>query len=118
MDTCVFPPAPDHDMRDFRASHYPIDRRTFLVAGGLGFFGANLAHGFAHAASGGEAENRKIAKSAIMIWLSGGRLAEPSPFDGVLAGLATGPTLIHHDGRQHGLQLGLTPSGATSSGSR
>jgi AraC-like DNA-binding protein len=39
-------------------------------------------------------------------------LTEPTPFDGVLAGLATAPTLIHHDGRQHGLQLGLTPSGA------
>ena len=46
------------------------------------------------------------------LWLSGGGLAEPSPFDGVLAGLATGPTLIHHDGHQHGLQLGLTPNGA------
>ena len=44
--------------------------------------------------------------------LSGAGLAEPTPFDGVLAGLATGPTLIHHDGHQHGLQLGLTPSGA------
>lgn len=46
------------------------------------------------------------------LWLSGGGRADPSPFEGVLAGLATGPTLIHHDGRQHGLQLGLTPSGA------
>ncbi len=44
--------------------------------------------------------------------LSGAGLARPTPFGGVLAGLATGPTLIHHDGRQHGLQLGLTPSGA------
>lgn len=46
------------------------------------------------------------------LWLSGSGPAAPTPFDGVLAGLATGPTLIHHDGRQHGLQLGLTPSGA------
>jgi len=46
--------------------------------------------------------------------LSRGGLAEPTSFDGVLAGLATGPTLIHHDGRQHGLQLGLTPKGARS----
>ena len=30
-------------MQGFKESHYPIDRRTFLVAGGLGFFGANLA---------------------------------------------------------------------------
>ncbi len=44
--------------------------------------------------------------------LSGAGLTAPTPFDGVLAGLATGPTLIHHDGHQHGLQLGLTPSGA------
>ena len=46
------------------------------------------------------------------LWLSGSGLAARTPFDGVLAGLATGPTLIHHDGRQHGLQLGLTPGGA------
>ncbi len=46
------------------------------------------------------------------LWLSGAGLAGPTPFEGVLAGLATGPTLIHHDGSQHGLQLGLTPSGA------
>jgi AraC-like DNA-binding protein len=44
--------------------------------------------------------------------LSGGGLPWPTPFDGVLAGLATAPTLIHHDGHQHGLQLGLTPAGA------
>jgi AraC-like DNA-binding protein len=44
--------------------------------------------------------------------LSGVGLDRPSAFDGVLAGLATAPTLVHHDGRQHGLQLGLTPAGA------
>jgi AraC-like DNA-binding protein len=44
--------------------------------------------------------------------LSGAGLTEPTLFDGVLAGLATRPTLIHHAGHQHGLQLGLTPSGA------
>jgi AraC-like DNA-binding protein len=44
--------------------------------------------------------------------LSGGGLARPTPFGGVLAGLATAPTLIHHDGRQFGLQLGLSPRGA------
>lgn len=44
--------------------------------------------------------------------LSGAGLARPTAFYGVLAGLATSPTLIHHGGRQHGLQLGLTPSGA------
>jgi len=50
-------------------SHYPLDRRTFLVAGGLGFFGLNLAHGGAYA---GESAVRKPARSTIMIWLSGG----------------------------------------------
>ncbi len=59
--------------------HIPVDRRTFLVAGGLSYFGADLA-GPAMAladsvAAAGEAigsGRRKIAKSAIMIWLSGG----------------------------------------------
>ena len=44
--------------------------------------------------------------------LSGGDRPVPTRFDGVLAGLATTPTLVHHEGRQHGLQLGLTPAGA------
>ena len=44
--------------------------------------------------------------------LSGGGLDAPTPFDGVLAGLATAPTLVHHKGHQHGLQLSLTPAGA------
>jgi hypothetical protein len=51
-------------------NHYPLDRRTFLVAGGLGFFGFNLASASAYA-SGREAR-RRIARSTIMIWLSGG----------------------------------------------
>lgn len=33
----------------------------------------------------------------------------PHRFDSVLAGLATGPTRIHHDGNQHGVQLALRP---------
>ena len=44
--------------------------------------------------------------------LSGVGLSRRTPFEGVLAGLATAPTLIHHEGRQHGVQLGLTPAGA------
>jgi AraC-like DNA-binding protein len=44
--------------------------------------------------------------------LSGAGLSRRTPFEGVLAGLATAPTLIHHEGRQHGVQLGLTPAGA------
>src|SRR4051794_590772 len=50
-------------------SHYPLDRRTFLVAGGLGFFGRDLAHGAAYA---GSSVARQKARSTIMIWLSGG----------------------------------------------
>ncbi len=56
-----------------QAGHYPLDRRTFLVAGGLGFFGANLAQfAVADAVSTNGGAPRKIAKAAIMIWLSGG----------------------------------------------
>jgi len=65
-------------MRFARAGHFPLDRRTFLLAGGLGYFGANLANARAladqtrPATAVGGAPQRKIAKSAIMIWLSGG----------------------------------------------
>jgi hypothetical protein len=58
----------DHAM----ASHYPHDRRTFLVAGGLGFFGSDLAHGAAYASGDDGRTRRPLAKSTIMIWLSGG----------------------------------------------
>jgi hypothetical protein len=44
-------------------SHYPRDRRAFLVAGGLGLLGLKLA---------GAPARRKLARSTIMIWLSGG----------------------------------------------
>lgn len=57
------------------ANHFrSVDRRAFLVAGGLSYFGANLA-GPALGADSTEAigsGRRKTAKSAIMIWLSGG----------------------------------------------
>src|SRR5712691_8823075 len=43
--------------------HPPVNRRTFLAAGALGFFGANLAN----AAAG-----KKTARSTILVWLSGG----------------------------------------------
>ncbi len=49
--------------------HVALDRRTFLVAGGLGFFGLNLANAAAYASA---PAGRKTAKSTIMIWLSGG----------------------------------------------
>lgn len=63
-------------MPNFASDHLPVDRRTFLVAGGLSYCGANLA-GPALALGAGSVEptgsgRRKIAKSAIMIWLSGG----------------------------------------------
>src|SRR3954465_5517258 len=53
-------------------NHYPLDRRTFLVAGGLGFFGLNLANAAAYAPVGDARPRRRAAKSTIMIWLSGG----------------------------------------------
>src|SRR5579884_4371538 len=56
-------------MRLCLGAHHPIDRRTFLMAGGLGFFGANLATARAYAERPGA---RRGARSAIMIWLSGG----------------------------------------------
>lgn len=34
-------------------------------------------------------------------------------FDTVIAGLHASPVHIHHDGSQHGVQLGLTPRGAS-----
>src|SRR6266542_3091652 len=52
--------------------HYPLDRRTFLVAGGLSFFGRNFAHGAGYATRQAAPGERKVAQSAIMIWLSGG----------------------------------------------
>ena len=50
-------------------THHPLNRRTFLAAGALGFFGLNLANA---AAYGSPRVQRRHAKSAIMIWLSGG----------------------------------------------
>ena len=53
------------------SQHPQLDRRTFLVAGGLSYFGLNLA-GIASAAPVQPDGRRTIAKSTIMIWLSGG----------------------------------------------
>src|SRR5438105_8190199 len=50
-------------------SHYPVDRRTFLVAGGLSLLGAGVA---AAAPTASTRSSRKVAKSTILIWLSGG----------------------------------------------
>jgi uncharacterized protein (DUF1501 family) len=56
-------------MRFTLGGHYPLDRRTFLVAGGLSFLGCNLA---SLAANAGAPTRQGTARSAIMIWLSGG----------------------------------------------
>jgi hypothetical protein len=55
-------------MRIVLGRHYPTDRRTFLLAGGVGFFGLDLARAAQPAAPRG----RKVARSTILIWLSGG----------------------------------------------
>jgi hypothetical protein len=54
------------------AHHFPLDRRTFLMAGGLSFFGLNLAHGAPFERGLDSGGSRKVARSTIMIWLSGG----------------------------------------------
>lgn len=56
-------------MRFILGRHAAPDRRTFLVAGGLSLFGTNLAHPAAYSAA---PRRRGAARSAIMIWLSGG----------------------------------------------
>ncbi|MEI8379573.1 MAG: DUF1501 domain-containing protein [Planctomycetota bacterium] len=64
-------------IRDARSLYQAssLDRRTFLLAGGVSCFGANLAATALGAGAASDATGsgrRKIAKSAIMIWLSGG----------------------------------------------
>lgn len=51
--------------------HKPWTRREFLIAGGMSYFGIDLA-GHALAAADAPAPTRKFARSTIMIWLSGG----------------------------------------------
>jgi hypothetical protein len=50
----------------------PLDRRTFLVASGLSVLGSGITIRAASATQPASRPGRKIAKSAIMIWLSGG----------------------------------------------
>jgi hypothetical protein len=87
-------------------SHYPMDRRTFLVAGGLSFFGANLAN--VAAASDAPRSDKPHAKSTILIWLSGGashidtwdlKPNAPEEYRGPFRGMATsapGVNLCEH----------------------
>src|ERR1700693_4727892 len=56
-------------MRLSLGRHYPLDRRTFLAASGLAF-GANLANRAAGTLP--SSPNKPPARSAILIWLSGG----------------------------------------------
>jgi uncharacterized protein (DUF1501 family) len=51
--------------------HYSLARRSFLIAGGMSYFGIDLA-GRAAAAVPATDARRKVAKSTIQIWLSGG----------------------------------------------
>src|SRR5437868_5904837 len=80
-------------MTAHRTLHYPSDRRTFLVAGAASFLGVSLAK-----ATDAAAAQRKIAKSAIMIWLSGGashvdtwdmKPEAPAEYRGVFRGVQT-----------------------------
>jgi uncharacterized protein (DUF1501 family) len=59
-------------MRFALGGHCPLDRRTFLVAGALGLFGRNLAHGAAYAREAEAPARRRAARATILIWLSGG----------------------------------------------
>jgi uncharacterized protein (DUF1501 family) len=95
-------------MRFALGSHYPLDRRLFLLAGGLGFFGLDLAGALAGAAGSAPSGGRKPAKSTILIWLSGGashidtwdmKPAAPAEFRGPFRPAATtvpGITLCEH----------------------
>src|SRR5260370_42232826 len=49
-----------------------LDRRAFLVAGGIGFTGLHLPSLVRAARPPAEPARRKQAKSTILIWLSGG----------------------------------------------
>src|SRR5947207_7287059 len=93
-------------MRFRVGDHIPVDRRTFLVAGGLGFFGANLAD---LAAAAPTLQPRPgVAKSTILIWLSGGashidtwdmKPKAPAEYRGVFRPVATsapGVALCEH----------------------
>jgi hypothetical protein len=55
-----------------RATHWPLDRRTFLVAGGLSFFGIDLADGRVYGGDVPAKVGPRAARSTLMIWLSGG----------------------------------------------
>ncbi len=86
--------------------HLRIDRRALLTAGGVGFMGLSLPELLGAATDG--ATGRKIAKRAILIWLSGGpshidtwdmKLDAPREFRGPFEPIATSApsiTLCEH----------------------
>ena len=53
------------------SEHLPLDRRTFLVASGVGYCGLHVP-GLLDAAISTAPPGRKVAKSTILIWLDGG----------------------------------------------
>jgi hypothetical protein len=59
-------------MRFALGSHGIVDRRTFLLAGGLPLFGADLAAAAALASPLPTPARRHTARSVILLWLSGG----------------------------------------------
>lgn len=81
-------------------THFPADRRTFLACGGLGLLGASLGGTAAGLAASNDERpaGRKVARSTIMIWLSGGashidlwdmKPAAPLEYRGVFQPMAT-----------------------------
>ena len=89
-------------------NHYSLDRRTFLVAGGLGLVGFNRGNAATSGNEDGTRTSRGIAKSTIMIWLNGGashidtwdmKPAAPAEYRGPFMPAATsapGITLCEH----------------------
>ena len=81
----------------------PIDRRTFLVAGGLGFCGLQLP-GDARAGEAPAPRRRPPARSTILVWLSGGashidtwdmKPEAPAEFRGEFRPIATAAPGLH-----------------------
>jgi AraC-like DNA-binding protein len=93
------------------------ERHEHRYAGPLGPL-VPRANGYLHT---GHAPGRHVGMPSLTLTfvvpfdeplrLSDGRSA-PVGFAGVVAGLHTAPTYIHHDGHQHGVQLALEPTAA------
>jgi len=109
-------------MRSPFGSHFPIDRRTFLVASAAGLAAGVARPATAEAASTAvNRQGRKIARSTILIWLSGGashidtwdmKPAAPLEYRGLFQPVATTAPAIslcehlpHLAGQAHHLAL-------------